>query len=321
MKYFDDFCNYLSSITSIHADLLAVILVTIFILVFFSLFKFIFKRMIRKRVDSNRKVYFLNQSSQVILNIVEVILLFLIWCQYFRNLMTLISVISAAMTIALREIIMNFFCGIYIRFKKPFKVEDRIEVDGIKGDVMNISLMDFEILEVSNQEANGQSTGVVVNFSNSVIFSKPIKNINKGFKYIWNELMIPIRLDCDLVKNKQELYKIVNENETIKSIPRKMMGEIRSISSDNRVYFNQYDPVIYMKIHDYHIELTIRYLMHPKKARYIESVLWNKIYQAFLEGRIDLFLGDQSAPLDFQRYPEETYEKFQIKEEVEEDEK
>ena len=50
--------------------------------------------------------------------------------------MTLISVISAAMTIALREIILNFFSGIYIKLKKPFKVEDRIQIENIKGDVM-----------------------------------------------------------------------------------------------------------------------------------------------------------------------------------------
>ena len=47
---------------------------------------------------------------------------------YIKDLVTLISVLSAAMTIALREIILNFFCGIYIQVKKPFKVEDRIDI-------------------------------------------------------------------------------------------------------------------------------------------------------------------------------------------------
>ena len=53
--------------------------------------------------------------------------------------------------------------------KKPFKVEDRIEIDGIKGDVMNISALDFEVLEISTKENNGQSTGIVVSFPNSTV--------------------------------------------------------------------------------------------------------------------------------------------------------
>ena len=302
MKLFEDFSEYLSTITSINKDILFVIMMSILVVVIFSVVKYILKIIIRGRIDNNKKVYIINQSSQVILNIVEIIILLLLWSNYFKNLMTLISVVSAAMTIALRELIMNFFSGIYIRVKKPFKVEDRIQIDDLKGDVMNISAMSFDVLEVSNKEENGQSTGIVVSFPNSVVFSKPIKNINRGFKYVWNELTIKVCLDCDLVNNKKELYKIVNNNETIKSIPRKMMSEIQTISPDNRVYFNKYDPIIYTKIVDDHIELTIRYLMHPKKARYIESVLWNKIYEAFKEERIELFLGVGGPELDFSKH-------------------
>jgi len=321
VKVLEDFCEYLSKITSINRDIMFVIFISLVVIFLFSLIKYVLKILIKDRVENTRRVYFISQYSQIILNIVEVILLILLWSNYFKNIMTIISVVSAAMTIALREVIMNFFCGIYIRIKKPFKVEDRIQIDDTKGDVMNISSMSFEILEVSNKEENGQSTGIVISYPNSIVFTKPIKNINKGFKYIWNELTIKVRLDCDLVKNKQELYKIVNGNDVIKSIPKKMMNEIQNISPDNRVYFNKYDPIIYTKIVENHIELTVRYLIHPKKARYIESVLWNKIYLAFKEGKIELFLGEYDPPLNFQKENDERYKPQKEEEEEKEGEK
>ena len=61
---------------------------------------------------------------------------------------TLISFISAAITLSLKDIIFNWFSGIYIRINKPFILEDRIEISGIKGDVININIMNFEVLEV-----------------------------------------------------------------------------------------------------------------------------------------------------------------------------
>ena len=84
--------------------------------------------------------------------------------EYIKGLMTLISVISAAMTIALRDFILNFFCGIYIKFKKPFKVEDRIQIGDIKGDVMSTSTFSFEILEVSTKEDNELVSGYGIKF-------------------------------------------------------------------------------------------------------------------------------------------------------------
>ena len=164
-----------------------------------------------------------------------------------------------------------------------------IEIDDIRGDVMSISHFEFEIVEVSTKEEHGQSTGVVVTFPTSVILTKPVKNITKGFKYVWNELVIKLDMDCDLVKNKREIYKIVNNLETIKNIPIKMKREIEQINSTNRIYFNQYEPMIYTRIVEDHIELTVRYLMHPKKARYVESVIWNKIYLAYKDKKIKLY--------------------------------
>ena len=289
MGLFDKICKYLSDLTTINESYIALILSTTIVILLFSFFKKIGKRTIRKKIEG-RKEYIINQTVQIILNILEVVFLLVIWSEYIQSLMTLISVTSAAMTIALRELILNFFCGIYIKMKKPFQVEDRIEVKGIKGDVMNISSLNFEVLEISTKEEHGQSTGVIVTFPNSIVFAEPIRNLNKGFKYVWDELTVKVPMDCDLVKNKQELYKIVNNIEIIKNIPKKMKAQINDINTTNRVYFNKYDPTIYTKIVDNHIELTIRYLMHPKKGRFVESVIWNKILEGYKDKRIDLYM-------------------------------
>ena len=292
MEHFNKFCEYISNLTTIDKNLVASILITFMVLIIFSLIKNIGKYIIRTKT-TGRTEYVFNQLFRVVLSFIEIVVLIAIWSKYIQGIMTLISVGTAAMTIALRELILNFFCGIYIKVRKPFKVEDRIEIDGIKGDVMNISVLDFEVLEISNKDNNGQSTGIVISFPNSIVFSKPVKNINKGFKYIWEELVINVKMDCDLVNNKKEIYKIVNELEVIKNIPKKMKAQISSANMNNRVYFNKYDPIIYTKLVEDHVELTVRYLMHPKKSRYVESVIWNKIYLAYKDGKIDLYTGEK----------------------------
>ena len=291
MNFYKSICEVISDVTTIDKEYVYVIISTLSVLVIFYLLKIIGRKIIQK-LTSGRREFVSNHAYQVVLNILEVLILIIIWDEYIKGLMTLISVISAAMTIALRDFILNFFCGIYIKFKKPFKVEDRIQIGDIKGDVMSTSTFSFEILEVSTKEDNGQSMGIVIHYPNSSIISGPVKNINKGFKYIWDEMIIKIEIDCDLANNKKEIYKIVNSLDTVKNIPRKMKNQIDDVNTTNRVYFNKFDPIIYTKIVDNHVELALRFLMHPKKARYIESVIWNKIYLGYKEGKINLYVKD-----------------------------
>ena len=192
-------------------------------------------------------------------------------------------------TIALRDLIFNFFSGIYIKLKKPFEIEDRIEINNYKGDVININALNFEVLEVNNETFLGQSTGVITHIPNSTIFQHPLRNYNKALKYIWNELTVKVPLSCNLSHAKSVIYKIVNSNEIIKNIPPKMKNQIKNISSDYRIYYNKYEPIIYTKVIDSYIELTVRYLVHPKKARYVNSTIWNKILESYQNNEFELY--------------------------------
>lgn len=291
MKLYEEICSTLAKATTLEEKYIVLLLTSLVVIFIFRILKVLGKKVIQK-IATGRREFVSNQAYQVTLNILEILVFIFLFDDYIKGLMTFISVISAAMTIALRDFILNFFCGIYIKFKKPFKVEDRIQIEDTKGDVMSISAFSFEILEVSTKEDNGQSTGIVIHYPNSIIVSKPVKNINKGFKYIWDEIVVKVSLDADLESNKKEIYKIVNSLDTIKSIPKKMKNLIDDVNTTNRIYFNKFDPIIYTKIVDDHVELNVRFLMHPKKARYIESVIWNKIYLAYKAKKINLYTGD-----------------------------
>lgn len=235
---------------------------------------------ILKTIKNSKVKYLIIKQFRLTITILKIAIFFFLWEEYISNFMTLLSFVSASITIALRDIIFNFFSGIYIKIKKPFQIEDRIEINEYKGDVININTLSFELLEVNNENFMGQSTGVITNIPNSTIFAYPLRNYNKAFKYIWNEITIKVPLNCNLQKTKSIIYKIVNSNEIIKKIPTKMKNQIKNVTSEYRIYYNQYEPIIYTQVIDSHIELTVRYLIHPKKARYVNSTIWNKIIEA-----------------------------------------
>jgi small-conductance mechanosensitive channel len=211
---------------------------------------------------------------------------FYVWEAYFTNVVTVISFMTAAITLALREFIINLFSGFYIKMGKPFKIEDRIEINDVTGDVVNINMLSFDVLEVSDKD---QSTGIITTLPNSSIFNYKLKNYMKGFKYIWDEITIKLDLKNDLETTEELLYKIVNQNDVVKQIPSKMMKEMQNAVKDYRVYYNHLNPIIYVSIVDNHYELTIRFLVHPKKKRYVDSAIYRKILKECQNKKIILY--------------------------------
>ena len=280
--------TYLSNITSIDGTYWILITKTLIFFLFLTIIKKVGVKILKKIKDS-KKEYLYIQKYKLLINIIKFFIFILLWGKYLESFITLISLISAGFTIALRDLIFNFFSGIYIKIKKPFEIEDRIEINNYKGDVININTLSFEVLEVNNQTFTGQSTGIITHLPNSLIFNHPLRNYNKAFKYIWNEMTFKVPLKCNLSKTKGVIYKIVNSNEVIKNIPPKMKNQVNNSSSDYRIYYNKYDPIIYTQIVDNHVELTVRYLIHPKKARYINSVISNKVIEAYHNGEIELY--------------------------------
>ena len=289
MQYFQKFSEELSKISGISSTPISLFVYSIIGIVIINLLArgLIF---LNKAFNKNSKrLYGFNKQVKVMRIVLTFLVLFLIWEKQIQSILTFISFVGAAATLALRDIISNFFAGIYIQMNKPFRLEDRIEVNGKIGDVINFNSLNFEILEVSHKDQGEQSTGIISQIPNSKVFTESLKNYTKAFKYIWSELSVKIRLDADLRKNKKVLYDIVNDNDIVKRIPKKMQNALNSAIGDYRIYYNNLDPIIYTKLTEEYVLLTIRYLAHPKKARHIESQIWNKIYENAKENKLDLY--------------------------------
>lgn len=238
------------------------------------------------RINNNKFQYKTLNFIKLITSIIQILIIYLIWESNIKNAMTLISFVSAAITLSLKDYILNLFAGFYIKIYKPFKLEDRIEIKGQKGDVINLGSLFFELLEVSDNYGH-QSTGVISIIPNSILFTETVKNMNKGFKYIWDEIKVQISLDSDVILAKKTLYKIINNIDVIKNIPTKMKNELKNNTS-YRMYYNKYEPMIYTEVKDKHIELNIRFLINPKKARLVESYIWNEILKEYKNENIQL---------------------------------
>ncbi len=289
MNIIDNLSKHLKEVTGMNNEYFVLIIISIIVIIGIKVINKIINKIYRLDEHSGKNMFTFRERTNIFANIIIVILLFSIWEGHLKNIVTIISFVVGATTLAIREVILNLTAGLYIKVSKPFKVEDRIEIDNIKGDVVLISALSFKVLELKDRLNGEQSSGIIVNIPNSKIFSNSLKNYTTAFKYIWSELVIPVSIDSDINKTKRILYSIVNKNEVIKSIPKKMDKAIDESKGQYRIYYNNLKPIIYTEYKDNHIEFTIRFLVHPKKERNVINDLWIKILECNKESVINLY--------------------------------
>lgn len=289
MQLFDLFNIKLDNFFDGNEKYFKLLILSLLIIIACKLCAKLFVYIIKKINKNSRTLFLLNQNINIITNLFIIVGLFVVWSDYLSNFLTIISFISAGVTIAIREVILNFFAGILIKTKAPFKLEDRIEINNIIGDVVVINLLSFKVLEVTNKDNGEQSNGKIVNIPNSYIFSYVLKNYTTAFKYIWDEMIVNIPLTADVEKTKKIILKIVNNNEVIKAIPKKMDKQVTDASLEYRIYYNHLEPIIYTRVVNNHIELSVRFLVHPKKMRNVENDIWLHILNEYKNKKIVLF--------------------------------
>ncbi len=130
------------------------------------------------------------------------------WLEGFKSLATFLGLVSAGIAISLKDPLTNLAGWAFIVWRRPFEVGDRIEIAKHKGDVIDIRLFQFTLNEIGVWVDADQSTGRIVHIPNQLIFTEPVANYDKGFRYIWNEVPVVVTFESNWKKAKEILTAI-----------------------------------------------------------------------------------------------------------------
>ncbi len=111
----------------------------------------------------------------------------IIWRDDVKSLLTFLGLLTAAIAIALRDPALSLIGWFYILFRRTFEVGDRIEIEGHIGDVIDISLFQFTLLEVGNWVSGEQTSGRILHVPNNKVFTAVFANYTDEFPYGWHE--------------------------------------------------------------------------------------------------------------------------------------
>lgn len=288
------------------------------IIVIITIIKWALNRLIYHKVDDIATSYRWRKISTYLAVIVGIILIIPIWFQGFKSMATFFGLFTAGVAIALKDPLSSIVGWLFILWKRPFSTGDRIEIDKTAGDVIDIRLFQFSLIEIGQWVDADQSTGRVVHIPNSKVLNSRIANYTAGFAFIWNEIPVVITFESNWEMAKEILLQIANEHTG--EFSKTARDKIRRAARKYLIYYGKLTPIVYTTVKESGVLLTIRYLTAPQQRRTTEAIIWEDILKRFRqEDEIEfayptrrLYLSDQQQAGDGKKTEEQNKTSYEM---------
>tara|TARA_R110000868_G_scaffold61524_3_gene186964 strand:+ start:14116 stop:15009 length:894 start_codon:yes stop_codon:yes gene_type:complete len=231
-----------------------------------------------KKITSNTLKYRTRKSINFLATFVFVLGVTITYNEKLSGLTMAFGVAGAGIAFALQEVIASIAGWAAISFGDFFKIGDRVQLGGIKGDVIDIGILRTTMMEIGGWVDGDLYNGRIVRISNSFVFKDPVFNYSSEFPFLWDEITVPIRHGSDIDKTKALMQSIANQ--TVLDIEDASLDKWQSLVNKFMVEDARVRNMVTMTANENWMNFTLRYVVDYKQRR----ITKDKLFTGILKG-------------------------------------
>ncbi|MCA0131606.1 mechanosensitive ion channel family protein [Winogradskyella alexanderae] len=255
---------------------------------FIVLVTWLIRKGINRTIEDNTMRYRAKKATRFISYILIILLAIITFTGKVQYFTIAIGLISAGLAFALQEVILSVAGWIAIFSTNIYKPGDRIEINNVKGDVIDIGITKTTLMELGEWVNSDNYTGRIVQVSNAYVFKGTVHNYSTDFPFVWDEINLPIRYGSD----------IQLANSIIMDLAKSLLMDYASFAKNHwKKMVKKYlienanvEPTLSLKLTDNWAEFNLRYVVDYKKRRITKDTLYKNILNAIdkTDGKVTL---------------------------------
>ncbi len=283
-------------------------LVTVLVgaLVIFALVR-LSQRSLGRYVKNSEVRYRLRKGVTFLGYLVAVLFIGAVFNERLGQFTVAFGVAGAGIAFALQEVIASVAGWLAVSVGGFYGPGDRIQLGGIRGDVIDIGILRTTLMECGEWVNGDQYNGRIVRVANSFVFKEPVFNYSADFPFLWDEIMVPIKYGSDYRLAREILQRVAEEvvgeyaagaEAAWKDVVRKYMIEDASVR-----------PRVTLVANQNWLEFTLRFVVDFKVRRATKDQLFVRILEEIDKAHDQVGIAastlniEKLAPLDI-RLPE-----------------
>jgi len=200
----------------------------------------------------------------------------ILWSHTLKNKGTFLGLIGAGMAVALKEPLLSIAGRLAIFSGHMYTAGDRIELQQMKGDVIDVGFFYTRMLEIGSWVRGDQYSGRITLIPNSIIFGSPILNYTQHLSCIWDEVGLPITYNSDMEAAIRILTDVGAEytDKFLKTAQK----ELEAMKRRFLVPPVEFQPTVFVTVTSNWTELRLRYVVEAKKRRHASSYIYKEVF-------------------------------------------
>jgi small-conductance mechanosensitive channel len=202
-----------------------------------------------------------------------------IWFAGLGAVTTYLGLLSAGLAIALKDLVADLAGWAFILWRRPFEVGERIQIGDHAGDVIDLRIFQFSLLEIGNWVDADQSTGRILHVPNGRVITDVLANYSRGFQYIWDEQPVLVTFESDWRTAKALLAEVASRHAA--HVTGEAARQLEEASRKFMIVYSKLTPIVYTSVKDSGVLLTMRYLCEARKRRAVAEAIWEDVLTEF----------------------------------------
>jgi len=258
----------------------------------------ILRRIIKRQIKDVTHRHSLRALIRNIVFVTAIILIILVWLRPQQNMAVVIGLVVAGILLASQSAISSFSGYLLIVSSNLYGIGDRISINNVTGDVMDIGFMRTTIMEIGQWVQADQYTGRIVTISNKALYDNPVFNYTRNWGYLWDEIMIPVTYTSDWRFTADIMLDLGNKYTA--QLQEDAEAKLTKLIDRFPLKQTKVEPSIYFVMTDNWIEITLRFIVDAQERRKVKAQLNRELLQIF-EGEKNITIA--SATFDIVGFP------------------
>jgi small-conductance mechanosensitive channel len=176
-----------------------------------------------------------------------------------------LGVAGAGIAFALQEVIASVAGWAAVAMGNFYKIGDRVQLGGIKGDVIDIGMLRTTLMECGHWVNGDLYNGRIVRVANSFVFKEPVFNYSGDFPFLWDEITVPVRYGSDHRMARAMIERVVRAE--VGEYQRSAAEKWAEMVQKYRIEDARVEPMVTLVANDNWMEFTARYVVDYTRRR------------------------------------------------------
>jgi small-conductance mechanosensitive channel len=186
-----------------------------------------------------------------------------------------LGVAGAGVVVALQDVIASFAGWFAIGLSDLYTVGHRIQIAEMKGDVIDISVMRTTVMETGGWVSGDLYSGRVLRIPNSYVLKGPIFNYSQGFRFIWDEIKVPLMVNSDQHLAREILLRVAKDN--VASYLAEAERSWKRVADNYRLENPRLEPTLSLVVSGGSLEFTLSYIVDYTNRTSMKDRLFTQI--------------------------------------------